>query len=133
MDSDAPARTHAALADARKPGPGAASSSSATVLVTACEDSPALRKGLAEIRLQADAVGAEVLLVMNVPRNRLSDDSVTALGQPTDRLLFVETPGKSSALNEGIQSVESPVVAFTDDDAVPQPGASRTVQANAGR
>ena len=93
-----------------------------TVLVTAHEDSPRLYECLRAVRSQAAEVGAETLLVLNVKQKDFPREAEESLSRLCTRILFVETPGKSNALNEGVAATDSEVIAFTDDDAEPQPG-----------
>jgi glycosyltransferase involved in cell wall biosynthesis len=93
-----------------------------TALVTAHEDSPQLSQCLRTVQDQAKELGAEVLLVINAREESLPAASKRALERLCSRILFVETPGKSSALNEAVATCESEVIAFTDDDAQPQGG-----------
>ena len=97
-------------------------SPSVTVLVTTCADSEDLRSCLRMIRTQADEIGAALLLVVNAKRKELSEDSFDALSAIVSRVLFVASPGKSNALNAAVDTVDSDVIAFTDDDAMPRPG-----------
>jgi glycosyltransferase involved in cell wall biosynthesis len=92
-----------------------------SVVVTACADSAALRICLGRIRTQADALGAELLLVVNAPESALGDarDEIAKL---CDRVLFEPRVGKSNALNAAVAVCRGQVIAFSDDDAEPQAG-----------
>jgi glycosyltransferase involved in cell wall biosynthesis len=91
-----------------------------SVLVTAHEDSPQLSQCLRIVGDQAERTDAEVLLVINAREDSFPDASRSALAELCARMLFVETPGKSNALNAAIATCKSEVIAFTDDDAQPQ-------------
>jgi glycosyltransferase involved in cell wall biosynthesis len=105
------------------PGPGrAVPAPRASVVVTACADSPLLRACLAALGEQAAVLGAEVLLVVNAAPEAISADARRALAASVDRLLFEPEPGKSHALNTGVAACRGDAIAFTDDDALPAPG-----------
>jgi len=99
-----------------------------SVVVTACADSRALRSCLARVRSEADALGAEVLLVVNAPESSLGEARLE-LEKTCDRLLFEPAIGKSHALNLAVDAARGEVVAFTDDDAEPEPGWLRPLTA----
>lgn len=92
---------------------------STTVVLTACGDDRGLRETLANVRLQADLVGAQVLLVVNAWPDDLGHDARQALEGLADQMLFEPRTGKSHALNTAIGATVSEVLAFTDDDATP--------------
>jgi len=92
-----------------------------SAIVTACVDSPALRRCLGRVRVQADALGAEVILAVNGAEDSLGD-AREALEKLCDRLLFEPRVGKSHVLNAAVDAARGAVVAFTDDDAEPQEG-----------
>ena len=93
-----------------------------TVVVTACEDSPALRACLARVREQASALGAEVLLACNVDETALDETSRAEVARLVTRVVYEPEPGKSNALNAAVGAARGRVVAFTDDDALPDQG-----------
>lgn len=93
-----------------------------SVVVTACDDSPPLRACLESVAKQARTVGGEVLLVVNAAPGALSAETRTALAALCDRVLFEPRVGKSHALNAAVRACRGVVVAFTDDDAEPEPG-----------
>ena len=93
-----------------------------SVVVTGCVDSPALRSCLARTREQSAALGGEVLLVVNAAPEALAAGTRGELEKLCDRLLFEPRVGKSHALNTAVDASRGEVVAFTDDDAEPQPG-----------
>ena len=99
-----------------------------SVVVTACADSPALRACLARARSEADPLGAEVLLVVNGPEASVGEARLE-LEKCCDQLLFEPAIGKSHALNRAIDAALGEVVAFTDDDAEPEPGWLRALTA----
>jgi glycosyltransferase involved in cell wall biosynthesis len=63
---------------------------------------------------------AEVVIVDNGSR----DGTAAVLGRYGDRVLAVHEPkrGPSAARNAGIAATRNPLVAFTDADAIPEPG-----------
>jgi glycosyltransferase involved in cell wall biosynthesis len=71
---------------------------------------------------QAHALAGEVLLVFNTAPGALAEESHTALSKCCDRILFEPRVGKSNALNHAVVEAGGEVIAFTDDDAFPQPG-----------
>jgi len=93
-----------------------------SVVVTACADSPPLRSCLAQAYEQSRALHGELVLVFNAAEEVLSQQALRELRQLSDALLFEPTPGKSNALNRAVEACRGEVVAFTDDDAEPQPG-----------
>ena len=99
----------------QQPGPPA------SVIVTACADSAALRRCLGQVRAQADALGAEVVLAVNASEAALGD-ARDELEKLCDALLFEPRVGKSHALNAAVDACRGDVIAFTDDDAEPEAG-----------
>ena len=97
---------------------------SISVVVAALLDSKALRSCLEIVRSQADEFSppAEIVLVLNASREKLAEESLAALSTLCDVIGFEATPGKSHALNRAIDISRGEVIAFTDDDARPQPG-----------
>jgi len=93
-----------------------------TVVVTAHEHSPELAACLRTVGEQAAALGGDVLLAFNAPEERVPHETRVALSKLCSRVLFVAAPGKSNALNEAVASCDGEVIAFTDDDAIPQAG-----------
>lgn len=93
-----------------------------SVVVTACEDSRALRDCLEHIARQAEPLGAEVILACNIDEADLSETSRRELAGQVTRVLFEPEPGKSNALNTAVREARGHVVAFTDDDALPDEG-----------
>ena len=93
-----------------------------TVLVTAHEDAPRLYDCLRALQAQTAELDASTLLVVNQAQGRFPREAEERASKLCDRILFVEAPGKSNALNAGVAVCESEVIAFTDDDAQPQPG-----------
>ena len=90
-----------------------------SVLVASATDAPALREVLRIIARQATPLRAERVLVINASPGSLSTPSQKALAALCDRLIFEAEPGKSRALNRGIEACRGEVVVFTDDDVVP--------------
>ncbi len=93
-----------------------------SVAVTACADSPALRRCLDRVGQQARSRGGEVLLAVNAPATDLASASRAALAGLAHRVLYEPEPGKSNALNAAVRAAAGPVIAFTDDDALPDLG-----------
>lgn len=98
------------------------SSARVVVLVTAHEDSPRLYDCLRSLQPQLAEVGAEIMLVINQKPESFPQRAVDLASKLCSRILFVETPGKSNALNAGVAACDASVIAFSDDDAEPQPG-----------
>ena len=93
-----------------------------SVLVVAVDDGDGLRRCLARLREQAEALAAEVVLVINAAEDGLAPAAVANLRATCDVLAFEPAVGKSNALNTGVSLCRGEVIAFTDDDAVPHPG-----------
>jgi cellulose synthase/poly-beta-1,6-N-acetylglucosamine synthase-like glycosyltransferase len=93
-----------------------------TVVVTAMADSPDLRACLNEVCKQAHALEGEVLLAMNASPDSLTDKARAELASLCDQLVYETRIGKSHALNGAISTSRGQVIAFTDDDARPEPG-----------
>ena len=92
-----------------------------TVLICTHNRAPLLRRVLESLNAAARPAEGVQLLVM---ANHCNDETHALLeayvAQPGDRLplrwLAVPTPGKSHALNRALTEVETPLVAFVDDD-----------------
>jgi GT2 family glycosyltransferase len=67
----------------------------------------------------AAAGGRHVLVVDNCPSSDRTRDLVRA--HPGVRYVCEQTPGLNAARNRALAEAETDVVAFTDDDAVPEP------------
>jgi GT2 family glycosyltransferase len=93
-----------------------------SVLAVAVEAGERLRRCLEPVRQQAEALHAEVVLVINAAEGALAPAAVEALRKLCDVLAFEPSVGKSHALNTGVSLCRGEVIAFTDDDAVPEPG-----------
>ena len=93
-----------------------------SVVVTTCADSPALRACLARVVAQAAEADAEVILAFNVGESEVAPATSVELAGLGARLLFEPTPGKSHALNAAVREARGEVIAFTDDDALPDLG-----------
>ena len=92
------------------------------VVITACADSVELRRCLLRICAEAAEMRAETVLVINATELTLAATARSELGDLVDRLLFEPVPGKSRALNHAVRSSDRSVLAFTDDDALPEDG-----------
>jgi len=77
---------------------------------------------VARILRQASRLRGEVIVAFNFGEDDLPPGALDALAAPGARLVFEPTPGKSSALNAGVDAARGHVVAFTDDDALPDEG-----------
>ncbi len=97
------------------------------VLIATLGEAELLERSLAEVRRQADELGAELLLVVNAERGSFEAARIAAWEQLAHRVVFVPEPGKSHALNAGLRATESPIVAFGDDDALPYHGWLRAI------
>jgi GT2 family glycosyltransferase len=93
-----------------------------SVLVVGCEDSPALRACLRAVSRQARALGAELVLVLNTSAQSVPREARERLADWCDVVCFEPRVGKTHALHHGIDRCRGEVVAFTDDDALPEPG-----------
>jgi FkbM family methyltransferase len=93
-----------------------------SVIVTACDDSPALRRCLETVAKQARPLSGEVVLAVNAAQDVLAADVRRALEAACDRIVFEPRVGKSHALNAAVRASRGEVIAFTDDDAEPQEG-----------
>ncbi|MEM9379378.1 MAG: glycosyltransferase [Planctomycetota bacterium] len=93
-----------------------------SVVVTACSVFRGLADALQELRVQADAGGAEVVVAFNTEPSEISAADLAAVDPLVDRVLFEPRPGKSAALNTAVAACEREFIAFTDDDAIPAPG-----------
>jgi glycosyltransferase involved in cell wall biosynthesis len=76
---------------------------------------------MARVREQADPLGAEVLLVVNGTEAALGEGR-GGLEALCHKLVLEPRVGKSNALNSAVDASSGEVVAFTDDDAEPEPG-----------
>ena len=102
--------------------PGRGDEGGVSVIVTACDDSHALRLLLENLRTQVDSLRGEIVLAVNGPEQALDPEARLALEKRCDQLIFEPRVGKSHALNTAIARCRGSVVAFTDDDAAPRPG-----------
>lgn len=93
-----------------------------SVLVASTADSTALREVLRIVGEQASPLRAQRVLVINRSSELLSAPSRVALVGLCDQLLFEPEPGKSRALNRGIDACRGEVIVFTDDDVLPGAG-----------
>jgi cellulose synthase/poly-beta-1,6-N-acetylglucosamine synthase-like glycosyltransferase len=91
------------------------------VLVATCRDSAPLRACLALVREQARGLEAEVLVVVNDAAGAWPRGSLREVAALCDHVEFEPRVGKSHALNRGVALCRGEVIAFTDDDALPQP------------
>jgi len=87
-----------------------------SVLIATCGDAENfVRDVLQTVRQQADALGGEVVVVVNRP----SCDS-EVIRELADVVVCEARPGKSRALNTGVAHCRALIVAFTDDDTQPE-------------
>lgn len=95
-----------------------------SVVVATCGASARLLETLARVREQVRALATpgELVVVVNEPRESLPRERLDVLEAACDLLLFEPRPGKSHALNRAVRTVRGDVVAFIDDDALPEPG-----------
>lgn len=93
-----------------------------SVLVASAGDSPMLRRLLEEVARQAAGLNAECILVINSARGSLDGDVRGTLAALCTELAFEARPGKSQALNRGVDLCRAPVIACTDDDVEPTAG-----------
>jgi len=93
-----------------------------SVLVVASEDSPNLRACLQRVRSQARSLASEVVLVLNQAPWETPPGSAKALAELADLVEYEPRVGKSHGLNTGLELCRGEVIAFSDDDAIPQPG-----------
>ena len=92
------------------------------VLIATLGEAELLEASLTEVRRQADALGAEVLLVVNAEEASLPLARRGVWEGLAHRVLFEPRSGKSHALNTGLGATEAEIVAFGDDDAMPFSG-----------
>jgi hypothetical protein len=93
-----------------------------SVLIVSAGDHDGLRVCLEIVREQAEPLGAELVLVINAPEESVDPPVRKDLDAVCDLLAFEPRVGKSHGLNTGVSRCRGAVVAFTDDDALPQPG-----------
>lgn len=90
-----------------------------SVLIATLGEDPRLPACLAQIQKQVESSRGELVVVFNREK-----DEVLELAHKSERyaerVLFEPRPGKSRALNSGIDACRGEVIAFTDDDAVPE-------------
>ena len=98
-----------------------------SVVVTALRDSTALRACLERVSEQCRSLDAECLLALNVDVESVDPESIEGLEDLADRVLFEARPGKSNALNTAVHTSSAEIVAFTDDDALPDDGWLQTL------
>ena len=98
----------------RAPHPGAR----LAVIVCTRERPEDLARCLEALRLQSEQP-LDVLVVDNNPRTDRTRMTAHAAGV---RYVVEPRPGLDCARNAGIAATSAPLVAFTDDDAVPEPG-----------
>ncbi|WP_297006428.1 glycosyltransferase family 2 protein [uncultured Corynebacterium sp.] len=96
------------------------------VSVILCTDArgPWLAETLAALAANTPAFSVEILLVDNSAGGRLASDPAVAdacAADPRIRLVRAPVPGLSRARNVGVRAARGRVIAFTDDDAVPDP------------
>jgi len=95
-----------------------------SVVVATSGTSPCLPNTLRLVREQMRAMAepGELVLAVNDRRQALPRGRLDELEAAADLLLFEPRPGKSHALNQAVRAAAGDVVAFIDDDALPEPG-----------
>ena len=102
-----------------------------SVIVATCNGARGLPRLLDALASQVlePPISFEVLIV----DNRSTDETASIVRGHAERAgsnvryLFEGCPGKSCALNAGVQESRAPLLAFTDDDGIPAPDWIRTV------
>jgi len=107
-----------ALAARRLAGGDETVSLAATVVVCT-RDRPELLEGCLAALAAQDHASYEILVVDNASRGPETRDLAAAWSA---RYVREERPGLDRARNRGLREARSPIVAFTDDDARPEPG-----------
>lgn len=93
-----------------------------SVLVVSSGYTQGLIRLLRILREQSAGLGAERVLVVNAARESIDNAQRAELAADCNRLEFEPAPGKSRALNRGVDFCRGDVIAFTDDDVEPAPG-----------
>ncbi|HVS19525.1 MAG TPA: sulfatase-like hydrolase/transferase [Planctomycetota bacterium] len=95
-----------------------------SVVVATCGDSACLPRTLELVRAQMRAMAApgELVVAVNGERGSLPARRLAELEEACDQLVFEPRPGKSHALNRAVRACRGEVVAFIDDDALPEAG-----------
>ncbi len=116
--------------DARR---GGAALPSATVAVCT-RDRPELLQRCLEALLELADDGQEILVVDNCPTSDATRQIALASAgrQPLPRVRYVreDRPGLDAARNRALREADTEIVAFCDDDAVPDPGWLRALLRN---
>jgi glucosyl-dolichyl phosphate glucuronosyltransferase len=96
-----------------------------TIILCTCNRSQSLSKALASVAVSTlpDSVKWEVLVVDNnsTDQTRQVIEDYCRLYPGQFRYLFEPKPGKSNALNAGIQQAQGDILAFMDDDVSVEP------------
>jgi GT2 family glycosyltransferase len=112
---------------------GGAALPSATVAVCT-RDRPAHLEQCLEALLRLADDGQEILIVDNCPTSDATRQIVLASArrQPLTRVRYVreDRPGLDAARNRALGEADTEIVAFSDDDAVPDPGWLRALLRN---
>ena len=90
-----------------------------TVVVTAWQDSPALRQTLRSVRRQARRIEASTLLMFNTWSDDLPRAARAELDEEVDQILFEPRPGKSIAMNTAVLAIPCEVMVLTEDKILP--------------
>jgi GT2 family glycosyltransferase len=112
--------TRAALAE---PGPLSGPAPALSIVITTHERPAALRRCLAALDAARPLQPCELILVDSNPTSNGTVSvaaSLAATGTPV-RYVCEPRPGRSHARNAGWHAARHPLVAFLDDDAVPEP------------
>lgn len=94
----------------------------AVSVVIATRDRPAQLRAALEAVERTLRPGDEVIVVDSASGPPGAADLAAAAGEFGARLVRCDRPGTSRARNAGAQAALAPVVAFTDDDCLPEPG-----------
>jgi GT2 family glycosyltransferase len=111
----------------RRPGVEGCASGGSVSVVIPCRSADALVPGLLD-PLCVDPACREVLVVVNG-----GPPEETDLFGPSVRMLWLAEPGLSRAKNLGLAEAQSQIVAFLDDDTVPDEGWCASLAAAFGR
>ena len=92
-----------------------------SVLIATAGEDARLGACLERFGRQVAETSAELVVVFNREKSEVLSQAQEC-AHYADRVLFEARPGKSRALNLGVQHCRGAVIAFSDDDAAPDPG-----------